>query len=167
MSPTRVFQHYLIQAEGLLDKLEGYCQQQGLASTTLLQARLQEDMFPLGQQLRTCAGFALRSLYPLYGLTPPPLAAGEDLPGLRALLQQVRQTLAALPPLPPEPWPHCQEQAGTAQVALAGQEFVWLYGLPNFFFHLNMAYAILRQQGVPVSKGDYDGWHQYPVGFRF
>ena len=29
--------------------------------------------------------------------------------------------------------------------------------LPNFFFHLNMAYAILRHNGVELGKGDYIG----------
>jgi hypothetical protein len=35
------------------------------------------------------------------------------------------------------------------------------YALPNFFFHLSMVYALLRQQGLPLSKADFDGWHVY------
>jgi hypothetical protein len=27
--------------------------------------------------------------------------------------------------------------------------------------------AQLRSAGVPLSKGDYDGYHQYPSGFSF
>ncbi|KAM7215610.1 protein of unknown function (DUF1993) domain containing protein [Rhypophila decipiens] len=30
-------------------------------------------------------------------------------------------------------------------------------GIPNFFFHLQTAYAILRAQGVPIGKRDYIG----------
>jgi hypothetical protein len=30
-----------------------------------------------------------------------------------------------------------------------------------------MAYAIARAAGVPLSKGDFDGYHQYPDGFSF
>jgi hypothetical protein len=30
-------------------------------------------------------------------------------------------------------------------------------GIPNFFFHLQTAYAILRAKGVPIGKRDYIG----------
>jgi len=30
-------------------------------------------------------------------------------------------------------------------------------GVPNFFFHLNTAYSILRAKGVPLGKADYIG----------
>ncbi|WP_295961007.1 DUF1993 family protein [Rhodoferax sp.] len=46
-------------------------------------------------------------------------------------------------------------------VALPGEAFLSQYALPNFFFHLTSAYALLRQQGVPLGKADFDGWHQY------
>ncbi len=39
----------------------------------------------------------------------------------------------------------------TAQASALNQ------GLPNFFFHLNIAYAILRSKGVPLGKRDYIG----------
>lgn len=32
---------------------------------------------------------------------------------------------------------------------------VLTHGLPNFFFHLNAGYAILRAKGVSVGKKDY------------
>lgn len=32
---------------------------------------------------------------------------------------------------------------------------VLTHGLPNYFFHLNAGYAILRSKGVPVGKKDY------------
>jgi len=41
------------------------------------------------------------------------------------------------------------------------------YAMPNFFFHLCMAYALLRAQGVPLGKPDFDGWHRYAPGFSF
>ena len=31
------------------------------------------------------------------------------------------------------------------------------YVLPNFFFHASIAFAILRNQGLPVGKGDFLG----------
>jgi hypothetical protein len=52
-------------------------------------------------------------------------------------------------------------------VELNGHEFIELYIIPNFLFHLSMAYAIARAEGIAVSKGDFDGFHSYPEGFCF
>jgi hypothetical protein len=46
-------------------------------------------------------------------------------------------------------------------VSLPGPEFLYQYALPNFFFHLTAAYAILRHEGVALGKQDFDGWHAY------
>ena len=55
-----------------------------------------------------------------------------------------------------------ESQAGNARVSLPAPEFLLQYALPNFFFHLSMAYAILRSQGVPIGKAQFDGFHDYP-----
>ena len=36
-------------------------------------------------------------------------------------------------------------------------DLVWDYYLPNLFFHVTTAYAILRKEGVPLGKADYEG----------
>ena len=38
-----------------------------------------------------------------------------------------------------------------------GQGYLTSFALPNFYFHLSMAYAILRHLGVPLGKRDYLG----------
>jgi hypothetical protein len=38
-----------------------------------------------------------------------------------------------------------------------GRSFVLDFVLPNFFFHVTTAYAILRHKGVPLGKRDYLG----------
>ncbi|KAF4331630.1 helix-turn-helix domain protein [Fusarium beomiforme] len=37
------------------------------------------------------------------------------------------------------------------------RDYVQGYGIPNVFFHLTTAYAILRNQGVDLGKADYIG----------
>ena len=58
-------------------------------------------------------------------------------------------------------------RAGFADVEQTGEQFLHLFGLPNFFFHLTMGYAALRAAGVPLGKEDFDGIHSYPKDFRF
>jgi hypothetical protein len=38
-----------------------------------------------------------------------------------------------------------------------GDRFLIEFALPNFFFHLTIAYAILRNEGVPLQKVDFMG----------
>ncbi len=38
---------------------------------------------------------------------------------------------------------------------LAAKEYVLKYAIPNFYFHICIAYAILRKEGVPIGKRDY------------
>ncbi|MEP4434332.1 MAG: DUF1993 family protein, partial [Hyphomicrobiales bacterium] len=57
--------------------------------------------------------------------------------------------------------------AGMAELVQPAKDFVTLYAIPNFFFHLTMGYATLRSAGIEIGKGDFDGHHAYPSGFRF
>jgi hypothetical protein len=50
---------------------------------------------------------------------------------------------------------------------MPASEYVSSFVLPNFFFHISMVYAIAKNNGVSVSKGDFDGIHQYPKGFSW
>ena len=38
---------------------------------------------------------------------------------------------------------------------MSAQDSALNQGIPNFFFHLQTAYAILRAKGVPIGKKDY------------
>lgn len=44
-----------------------------------------------------------------------------------------------------------------ATKSFRGDRFLLEFALPNFFFHLTLAYAILRAAGVPLDKGDFMG----------
>ncbi len=54
-----------------------------------------------------------------------------------------------------------ESKAGNANVVLPASEFLLQYALPNFFFHLTSAYAILRKYGAAVGKAQFDGFHAY------
>lgn len=148
-----VFRHYLTQMSGMVER----------AGREAMEARI-ADAFPASQQFATAAGFTMRIACPLAGREVPdlPEALGPRLAVARALL-------GAMKPAEFEGAEAriIRHRAGFAELEQTGAEFLHLFGLPNFFFHLTMGYAALRAAGVPMGKADFDGFHAYPAGFRF
>ena len=154
-----VFRRYLVQLQGLLARAAQHDQ-----SAELLQARLAPDMLPLAVQVEVAVNFVFRACAPLAGQAVP--AFGEHRASFATLQARVDQGLAFLAALQPTQFAEATQRqisdpAGETTVTLDGKTFLHQYALPNFFFHLSMVYAILRQQGLPLSKGDFDGWHVY------
>lgn len=162
-STVPVFRHYTSQLNALVTRLSD----DQLAE---LSRRLAPDTFTAGEHFRTAQGFALRSVYPLIGHQIPDLSTDRsDTTALRqrsieldALLSQI--TLADFAETPGRMISHEAGQAALTQDATA---YLTLFALPNFYFHLTMGYATLRQGMVDIGKADFDGLHAYPKGFRF
>jgi len=148
-----VFRHYLARVAEMVEK----------AGPEALGAQV-ADAFPAGQQFATAAGFALRIACPLAGREVPdlPQALGPRLAVARAMLgaMQAAEFEGAEDRI-------IRHTAGFAELEQSGADFLHLYGLPNFFFHLTMGYAALRLAGVALGKADFDGFHGYPADFRF
>lgn len=157
-----VLRHYLDRIEGMLHRIQG--------REALLLARLAPDMFTCGQQFATAMGFALRATYPLAGRPVPDAPdAGMDRIGL---LRRLVATRAALDMLVPDEFTGAEtrivsHRAGFAELSQPGADYLHRFAMPNFLFHTTMGFAILRGQGVEIGKGDFDGLHDYPHGFRF
>lgn len=146
----------LARAAHLLDRADG--------SVALLTARLAPDMMNVAGQIRTVAGFALRATFPLTAHAIPQGQFSDDLRGLRARLAFVG---AALDTLTPDDFVGAADRrirhvAGKAQLDQSAADYLHLFALPNLWFHLSMAYAILRAQGLALGKVDFDGLHAYP-----
>jgi uncharacterized protein len=150
-----VFLHYLTQMSGMLGKGD-------------LTAQI-GDAFPAGQQFATAVGFTLRVSCPLAGRDVPQLQGGLDAPGIKARIGVADAALRALSEKEFEGAEArvIRHQAGQAMLEQTGADFLYLYGLPNFFFHLTMGYAALRAAGADLGKADFDGLHAYEAGFRF
>ena len=46
---------------------------------------------------------------------------------------------------------------GDWEAKFKGQDYLLNFALPNFYFHITTAYAILRHNGVEIGKGDFMG----------
>lgn len=160
-----VFLRYLERLRGLVLAAQAFAQAQGRPVDGLLAARLAPDMLPFATQVVIACNFTLRAAFPLAGRDVPPDAAFPATPaGLLARIDHTRALLESLDPagFEAEPARLLESRAGEAHVALAAPAFLTQYAAPNFFFHVSIAYAILRSQGVPLGKASFDGWHAYP-----
>lgn len=157
-----VLLHYLGRMRGMVRLVE--------ARPELLGEKLTPDMFSFGQQIATAVSFSLRATYPLVGGTAPALPEGRpDAAGLEARIAAAEAALRALDPagFVGAEAREVRHRAGFAELAQDGAAYLHGFALPNFFFHLSMAFAILRANGVEIGKADFDGQHDYPQGFRF
>jgi uncharacterized protein len=148
-----VFRHYLARVAGMVER----------AGEAGLGAQI-GDMAPAGQQFAMAAGFAMRTVYPLAGLEIP------DLPtALAPRMAVARAHLGAMKAADFEGAEDriIQHRAGFADLEQSGADYLHLFGLPNFFFHLTMGYAALRQAGVELGKADFDAFHWYPADFTY
>ncbi|MGL4767759.1 MAG: DUF1993 family protein [Formosimonas sp.] len=153
-----VLQRYIMQLALLLRKIPAEHE------TALLQASIAPDMRPLWQQILIALGFALRATASITGQAIPQFDFQAK--SLLQLQHDIEYTLDFLAQLTPESFTHTDaitisHQAGQANHEMAAPVYLQHFALPNFFFHLTCVYAILRQRGISLSKGDFDGFHQY------
>lgn len=130
----------------------------------LLSARLHADMFDFATQLEIVAGFSLRVCLPPLGRSVPELSGPVS--------ERLSEAKSILSALTPEDFHGTTQkviahQAGFAKLEQSADDYATLFALPNLWFHLSMAYAILRAEGLPLTKGDFDGLHGYPAGFSW
>jgi hypothetical protein len=155
---------------GWLDKAEAFAAARDESPDALLALRLAPDMFPLTTQIRFLAFQAQEPIYRLRGEAVPEAVLavrqegrdGGERPGswaeARARVAEAIAFLAAaggqeLDAAADRPIPH---ELPTGMIFdMTGETYVRDWALPQTAFHQLMAYAILRQAGVPLGKQDY------------
>lgn len=155
---------------GWLDKAEAFAAGRGEEPDRLLVLRLAPDMFPLTTQLRFLAFQAQEPVYRLRGdIVPEPVLQvrqegrdGGENPGTwaaaRERMKEAASLLAAITPGEFEPTaeaPLAHELPTGMIFDMTGERYVRDWALPQAAFHQMIAYAILRQAGVPLGKVDY------------
>ena len=143
----------------IMDRAENYAVAKGIPLDVYLQARLFPDMFSLLQQLQYVSYLAVE-----YGkhfsATPPPRVGYDETswPELRRSLQIAVDYLVAISPDQMEDQVHkivpifMDENRNMETVDYASTIII-----PDFYFHMTLAYALLRHNGVPLSKSDFLG----------
>jgi hypothetical protein len=139
---------------------EGHARDTGISEADLLGSRLIEDMAPLTAQVQRASDTAKGAMVRIGGV--PTVAMADDETSFAALQQRIAATLTFLDGVPREAIDG-KEDAAIALVTpgrtveFTGQSYVLTFVLPNFYFHVTTAYALLRMRGVPIGKMDYLG----------
>lgn len=154
-----VFTKLLHQADRWLDKAVAFAEQKKFDPEILLAARLAPDAYSLLRQLQSACDQAKFTAAKLADKPPPVHPDTEKtLPEIRARLHTVIDYLATLKR---EDFVGAEDRACShtwmGGRSMRGGDYLDHLGLPNMHFHLTMAYAILRHNGVDLSKGDYLG----------
>ena len=135
----------------------------------LMEAQLVEGQFNCAGQLRTVSIFALRCVMPAIGREWSLANWGNGIDDLRTQMRQATKDILAVgvADFADATTRTVQHKAGDAVLTQSVEDYLVQFAVPNLWFHLSMAYAILRAAGVPVGKADFDGLHAYPDGFSF
>lgn len=142
---------------GTLDHIVAKAQAAGI-SDDVLAARLTEDMFPLELQFRVALNQVLLGLNQVAGAGLP--LEENEYRSLAEVRERISAVRAMLEGKGPNAW-----SSADAVVDLTlpnGVRFVmsseadirdWI--MPNFYFHVTMAYALLRNAGLELGKLDF------------
>ena len=128
---------------------------------TLLHARLFPDMFDFTRQVQIAADFAKGVTARLAGQEVPVYEDNETT--FAELQARIAKTLQFISSIPADKINGSEAREiitrpGTPkEKKFNGQSYLLNYGLPQFFFHITTAYAILRNNGIEIGKRDYMG----------
>jgi len=146
---------------GVLDKAEAFATAKKIDASVLLNTRLAPDMFPLVRQVQVATDLAKAGGARLAGVEPPRYEDNEKT--IAELKARVAKTLAFFKTLDTKQIDAAADRQITFPLGpsnkgeMKGDDYLNHFVLPNVYFHLTAAYAILRHCGVEIGKQDYLG----------
>ena len=155
-----VFTTMLRNLSHCMDKAEASAAARKFDVNVLVQARLAPDMLPFASQIRIACDAAKLAAARLGGLDAPKFA--DDETTFAQLKERIAKTLDFLASVPAAAIDGTEDKAITFPVGrdgstrtMQGEDYLKHWALPNVFFHVTTAYALLRHNGVDLGKVDY------------
>jgi hypothetical protein len=144
----------------ILDKAAAYADAKKIDPAVLLNARLAPDMHPLTRQVQIASDAVKGCAARLAGVEMPSYADTES--SFAELQARIQKTVDFI-----EGFSAAQIDGSEgrevvlrfpgAEMKFTGQDYLLNFVLPNFYFHLTTAYAILRHNGLEIGKMDFLG----------
>lgn len=154
-----VFINMLSNLNHFLDKAQSFVDAKKCDPAALTQYRLAPDMLPFARQVLIACDAAKNAVGRISGNPAPKFEDFETtLPELKARIQK---TLDYLATVPASALDGTEEKEITFPVGreatktMTAEAYLKHWALPNLFFHVTTAYAILRHNGVELGKADF------------
>jgi hypothetical protein len=139
---------------------ETHARENGVEASQYLEARLAPDMFPLVKQVQVATDMSKGCGARLAGAEIPKYEDIET--GFAELQARIAKTIVFLKGLDREAFTGAEDKAVTlkfpnAEFNFNGKDYLNNFAMPNVYFHVTTAYAILRHKSVPLGKPDFLG----------
>jgi uncharacterized protein len=153
-----VFVRMLKNLSAILSKAEQQGKAKGYDPAVLLSDRLAPDMFTLTRQVQIATDHAKGCMARLAGHTPEAIEDTETtFAHLQARIAKVIGIVEAYTEaqLVGAETREVSVKIPNSELKFSGLDYVTTWALPNFYFHVTMAYAILRHNGIELGKRDF------------
>lgn len=152
--------HGLENLKAILGKAAAYAEAKKIEPAVLTGSRLYPDMFPLSRQVQIATDITKGGVGRLAGLELPGFPDTEvTFAELQARVQKTIDFIKTATPaqIDGTEGKDIQLKVGGRDMRFNGQDYLLQFVLPNFYFHISVAYAILRHNGLDIGKADYLG----------
>lgn len=142
----------------LLAKAEANAVERKIDPQVFLTARLAPDMLALTRQVQIATDHAKGAGARLAGREVPRFEDTETtFPELQARLAKTIDFLKSIAASEIDGMEDRQVslKVGPRELTFTASQYLLTFATPNFYFHMTMAYAILRHNGVPIGKLDF------------
>ena len=149
-----VFVSQLKKLDALLDKAVD----SGVPESEIMESRIFGDMLPFPKQIQIACDSAKGAMARLTGTENPSMPDTET--SLAELKARIAKTIAYVDSFKPDQLADAGDRKVEVkfpglEMAWAGRDYLRQYAMPNFFFHVSIAYGLLRMKGVKIGKGDF------------
>jgi uncharacterized protein len=155
-----IFRSMLSHLDHFLAKAALHATAKKFDAGNLLSSRLAPDMLPLTRQVLIACDASKFCVARLAGVDAPKFDDTEST--IEQLRERIAKTQAFIAGVAASAIDGCEDKEITFPVGrdgttrtMKGEDYLKHWALPNFYFHVTTAYALLRHNGVELGKMDY------------
>ena len=155
------FTKMLTNLSNVLNKGEEFAKARGIDDAVLVaESRLAPDMFPLSKQIQIACDQVKNGMARLASVERPKFEDNETT--FAQLQDRIAKTIDFANSLKPAQVDGTEAKEIKFSIRewnfeFVGEQYLLTWIIPNFYFHVTTAYAILRHNGVEIGKTDYLG----------